>query len=80
MSWTDTVFRPKIRCKACGDIIIPGDDPKEWTMCLCEKVGVMGKGRAYSVKGKDYDDLSYIDFDKVPEHKGWDDKNKEKGN
>lgn len=36
----------------------------------------MGKGRAYSVKGKEYEDLSFIDFSNVPEHKGFDDKPK----
>jgi hypothetical protein len=79
MTWTNTVFRPKLRCKSCGDIVLPNSDPNEWSYCKCEKIGLFGKGTAYIVNGKDYEDLSYIDFSEVPEHKGWNDKN-QKGN
>lgn len=68
MPWD--VFINKVKCNECGDIIIPESDSK-WTECSCGETAVMGKS-FLRIKGKNYKDLSRMNFDDVPEHKAWD--------
>ena len=64
------VIKTKIRCKKCGDIIIPTNNT-EWFECACGAIKVLGKDTFKAVNGKkeDYEDLTLSDFKNVPPHR-----------
>lgn len=66
------VFKNKVRCLSCGDVLIPDSD-KEWTICSCGELKIMGKS-FLRINGTNYENLTKLKFDDVPEHRGWDDK------
>lgn len=68
MPWD--VFKNKVRCEDCGDIIIPESD-KEWTECSCGSTKVMGKS-FLRIQGENYKDLSRFNYEDIPEHRDWD--------
>lgn len=68
MPWN--VFKNKVKCNVCGDIIIP-ESNLEWTGCSCGATYVMGKD-FLRIKGANYTNLSKTEFDDVPPHKEWD--------
>jgi hypothetical protein len=68
MPWN--VFKNKIKCNKCGDILFSDSDTK-WTECSCGATSVMGKS-FWRVRGKDYTDVGRVDFNDVPEHRGFD--------
>lgn len=64
------VFKNKVRCNECNDVIIPNSDSK-WTTCSCGETSVMGLS-FLRIKGNNYTDMSKTDFENVPPHKEWD--------
>lgn len=68
------VFKNKIQCLECNDIVVPESDT-EWAECMCGETKVMGKS-FLRIKGKNYKDLSTMNFKNIPPHKGWNDDKK----
>lgn len=59
----------KAKCLYCGDIVISNETQKTST-CMCGKLTVYG-GKSYlgrtGKKGKDYKELSVLDFSQLPD-------------
>lgn len=68
----NTFKEVKVKCNFCKSIVLSISDT-EWTICPCGQTKVMGIS-FMRIQSKNYTDLSVLDFSKVPEHRGWNDK------
>jgi hypothetical protein len=61
MSQYKNIFKEvKAQCNDCGEIVKSKSD-KEWTICPCGNTKIMGL-TFKRISGKNYKDLSVIDF------------------